>query len=99
MVVEDLDPAEIRGWAVGLSALHQRIAQHFVRAEPQQLAYDYLRALLGRAAYHKALCRAASGSVFLSGSQHHVGSTLMPAMGATIADFHPVLCCTSMLSF
>lgn len=46
MVVEDLDAAEIRGWAVGLSALHQRIAKHFGRAEPRQQAYDYLRALL-----------------------------------------------------
>ncbi len=46
MVVEDLDVAEIRGWAVGLSALHQRIAKHFVRAEPRQQAYDYLRALI-----------------------------------------------------
>ncbi len=46
LVVEDLDAAEIRGWAVGLSTLHQRIAKHFVRAEPRQQAYDYLRALL-----------------------------------------------------
>ena len=46
MVEHDLDPAEIRGWAVGLSALHQRIAKHFVRAEPRQQAYDYLRALI-----------------------------------------------------
>jgi SRSO17 transposase len=46
MVAQELDPAEIRGWAVGLSALHQRIAKHFVRAEPRQLAYDYLRALI-----------------------------------------------------
>ena len=46
MVVEDLDAAESRGWAVGLSALHQRIGKHFVRAEPRQLAYDYLQALL-----------------------------------------------------
>lgn len=46
MVANDLDPAEIRGWAVGLSALHERIAKHFVRAEPRQLAYDYLRALV-----------------------------------------------------
>ncbi len=46
MVEEALDPAEIRGWAVGLSALHQRIARHFVRAEPRQQAYDYLRALI-----------------------------------------------------
>jgi SRSO17 transposase len=46
LVVEDLDTAEIRGWAVGLAALHQRIAAHFVRAEPRQLAYDYLRALI-----------------------------------------------------
>ena len=46
MVETDLDPAERRGWAVGLSALHQRIAKHFVRAEPRQQAYDYLRALI-----------------------------------------------------
>jgi SRSO17 transposase len=46
MVVEDLDAAEIRGWAVGLASLHQRIAKHFVRAEPRQQAYAYLRALL-----------------------------------------------------
>ncbi len=46
MVDNELDPAEIRGWAVGLSALHQRIAKHFARAEPRQQAYDYLRALL-----------------------------------------------------
>ena len=46
MVVEDLDAAEIRGWAVGLSALHQRIAKHFVRAEPRQQAYAYLWALI-----------------------------------------------------
>ena len=46
MVAQELDPAEIRGWAIGLSALHQRISKHFVRAEPRQLAYDYLRALI-----------------------------------------------------
>lgn len=46
MVAQGLDPAEIRGWAVGLSALHQRIATHFVRAEPRQLAYAYLQALI-----------------------------------------------------
>ncbi len=46
MVTDELDTAEIGGWAVGLSALHQRIAKHFVRAEPRQLAYDYLRALI-----------------------------------------------------
>jgi SRSO17 transposase len=46
LVVEDLDTAEIRGWAVGLAALHQRIAHHFVRAEPRQQAYAYLRALI-----------------------------------------------------
>ncbi len=46
MVAQELDPAEIRGWAVGLSALHQRISKHFLRAEPRQLAYDYLRALI-----------------------------------------------------
>src|SRR5215217_6987317 len=46
MVEYELDPAEIRGWAVGLSALHQHIAKHFARAEPRQQAYDYLRALI-----------------------------------------------------
>src|SRR5918997_2258306 len=46
LVVADLDAAEIRGWAVGLSALHQRIAHHFVRAEPRPQAYAYLRALI-----------------------------------------------------
>jgi SRSO17 transposase len=46
LVIEDLDAAEMRGWAVGLSALHQRIAHHFVRAAPRQQAYDYLRALI-----------------------------------------------------
>src|SRR4028119_2455068 len=46
MVAQELDPAEIRGWAVGLSALHHRISKHFLRAEPRQLAYDYLRALI-----------------------------------------------------
>src|ERR687894_801386 len=46
MVEQELDPAEIRGWAVGLSALHQRIARHFVRSEPRQQAYGYLQALL-----------------------------------------------------
>ncbi|CAA9371666.1 MAG: Mobile element protein [uncultured Chloroflexia bacterium] len=29
-----------------MSALHQRIAPHFVRSEPRQLAFDYLQALL-----------------------------------------------------
>jgi SRSO17 transposase len=46
VVIEELDTAEIRGWAVGLAALHQRVARHFVRAEPRQLAYDYMRALI-----------------------------------------------------
>lgn len=46
MVTQELDPAEIRGWALGLSALHQRISKHFVRAEPRQQAYNYLRALI-----------------------------------------------------
>ena len=46
MVDQAFDPAEIRGWAVGVSALHQHFARHFVRAEPRQLAYAYLRALI-----------------------------------------------------
>jgi len=32
LMVEGLDAAEIRGWAVGLTTLHQRIAAHFARA-------------------------------------------------------------------
>ncbi len=46
MEAEALDVAEVRRWEAGLGALHERIAQHFVRAEPRQLAYDYLRALV-----------------------------------------------------
>lgn len=46
MVVEDLDAVEIRGWAVGLSALHQCIARHFVCTEPRQRAYYSLHALI-----------------------------------------------------
>ncbi len=46
VVVEDLDAAESRGWAVGWSALHQRSAKHFVRAAPRPRADDYLRARL-----------------------------------------------------
>ena len=46
LVAEDLDVAEIRGWALGLSALHQRIAPHFARSEPRQLAFEYLQALI-----------------------------------------------------
>jgi SRSO17 transposase len=46
LVLADLNAAEIRGWATGLAALHQRIAPHFVRAEPRQQAYAYLRALI-----------------------------------------------------
>lgn len=45
-VIEDLNAAEIRGWAVGLAALHQRIAHQFIRAEPREQAYAYLRALI-----------------------------------------------------
>jgi SRSO17 transposase len=46
LVIEDLDAAEIRGWAGGLAALHQRVAHHFVRAEPRAQAYAYLQALI-----------------------------------------------------
>ena len=45
-MIEDLDAAEICGWAVGLAALHQRVAPHFVRAEPRAQAYAYLQALI-----------------------------------------------------
>src|SRR4028118_1123483 len=46
LVAENLDVAEIRGWALGLSALHQRIAPHFARSEPRQLVLNYLQALI-----------------------------------------------------
>jgi SRSO17 transposase len=38
---------EVQAWAVGLEALHARIAGRFVRAEPRQRALAYLRGLLG----------------------------------------------------
>jgi len=46
MVAATCDVAEVRRWEAGLARLHERIAQRFVRAEPRQLAYDYLRALI-----------------------------------------------------
>ena len=38
---------EVRGWAVGLEALHARIAGRFARAEPRRRVLAYLRGLLG----------------------------------------------------
>jgi SRSO17 transposase len=38
---------EVRGWAVGLEALHARIAGRFVRAEPRRRVLAYLRGLVG----------------------------------------------------
>jgi len=46
MGAETFDVAEVGRWEAGLARLHERIAQRFVRAEPRQLAYDYLRALV-----------------------------------------------------
>ena len=37
----------VQGWAVGLEALHARIAGRFARAEPRRRALAYLRGLLG----------------------------------------------------
>lgn len=41
--------AEISGWAEAIEGLHERLAAHFVRAEPQQRVRAYLEGLLGRA--------------------------------------------------
>jgi SRSO17 transposase len=38
---------EVRAWAAGLDALHERIAGRFVRAEPRRRALAYLKGLLG----------------------------------------------------
>ena len=37
----------VQAWAVGLEALHARIARRFARAEPRRRALAYLRGLLG----------------------------------------------------
>jgi SRSO17 transposase len=44
---EAADIQEVRAWAAGLQALHDRIAGRFVRAEPRRRALAYLRGLLG----------------------------------------------------
>jgi SRSO17 transposase len=44
---EAADIEEVRAWAVGLDALHARIASRFTRAEPRRRALAYLRGLLG----------------------------------------------------
>jgi hypothetical protein len=41
------DIEEVRAWAVGLDALHARIAPRFTRAEPRRRVLAYLRGLLG----------------------------------------------------
>jgi SRSO17 transposase len=41
------DIEEVRAWAVGLEALHARIAPRFARAEPRRRVLAYLRGLLG----------------------------------------------------
>ena len=38
---------EVRAWAAGLDALHERIAGRFARAEPRRRALAYLKGLLG----------------------------------------------------
>ena len=38
---------EVQAWAVGLDAVHARIAGRFARAEPRRRALTYLRGLLG----------------------------------------------------
>ena len=44
---EAADIEEVQAWAIGLSALHARIAGRFVRAEPRRRVLAYLRGLLG----------------------------------------------------
>ena len=44
---EAADIEEVRAWAVGLKALHARIAPRFARAEPRRRVLAYLRGLLG----------------------------------------------------
>jgi SRSO17 transposase len=44
---EMADIEEVQAWAVGLDALHARIAGRFARAEPRRRALTYLRGLLG----------------------------------------------------
>jgi SRSO17 transposase len=44
---EAADIEEVRAWAVGLEALHARIAGRFARAEPRRRALAYLKGLLG----------------------------------------------------
>jgi SRSO17 transposase len=41
------DIQEVQAWAVGLDALHTRIAGRFARAEPRRRVLAYLRGLLG----------------------------------------------------
>jgi hypothetical protein len=41
------DIEEVQAWAVGLDALHARIAPRFARAEPRRRVLAYLRGLLG----------------------------------------------------
>jgi SRSO17 transposase len=44
---EAADIEEVRAWAVGLEALHARIAPRFARAEPRRRVLAYLRGLVG----------------------------------------------------
>src|SRR5512133_372475 len=44
---ENVDVAEVTAWAEGLTALHARIARHFVRSKPRNRALAYLKGLLG----------------------------------------------------
>ncbi len=43
---DEVDLGEVRAWAAGLEAMHERIAGHFGRSEPRQRALDYLKGLL-----------------------------------------------------
>jgi SRSO17 transposase len=46
-IQRDVELQEVTAWAVGLEAMHARIAHHFVRSESRGRALAYLKGLLG----------------------------------------------------
>ena len=45
-MVDDLDVAEVRAWAVGLEEVYARIAPRFARSEPRERVLAYVHGLL-----------------------------------------------------
>jgi SRSO17 transposase len=45
-VTDEVDVAEVEGWATGLAELHTRIAPRFARSEPRERVLAYVRGLL-----------------------------------------------------